>query len=185
MGQTAGNERMNNKGCVHIYYGDGKGKTTAAVGLGVRAAGAGLKVLIYQFLKDNSSSECSILKNIPGITLIDSKIQTKFTFNMTPEEKEETGRFYQAAFKAVAEMAVKENYDVLLLDEILHVINNKMLPEEDVLHFLEQRPGGMEVVMTGYNPSKELIEHADYVSHIIKEKHPFDQNLKARMGIER
>ena len=179
------NERMNNKGCVHIYYGDGKGKTTAAVGLGVRAAGAGLKVLIYQFLKDNSSSECSILKNIPGITLVDGKKQTKFTFDMTPEEKEEAGRFYRAAFKTVTDMAVKENYDVLLLDEILHVVNNQMLPEVNLLRFLEKRPGGMEVIITGYNPSKTLIEHADYVSHIIKEKHPFDQNLKARVGIEK
>ena len=78
---------MESKGCVHIYYGDGKGKTTAALGLCVRAAGAGLSVLIYQFLKDSSSSECAVLKNIPGITLIDGVKQAKFTFNMTEQER--------------------------------------------------------------------------------------------------
>lgn len=185
MSGKAANERMKDKSCVHIYYGDGKGKTTAAVGLCVRAAGAGLKVLVYQFLKDNTSSECMILKSIPGITLVESEIKAKFTFNMTREEKEENGRCYIKVFQALIKKAVHENYDVLVLDEVLHVLYEHMLPEKMLLDFLEQRPDGLEVVMTGYYPSKALIEHADYVSHIVKEKHPFDQCLKARTGIEK
>ena len=176
---------MRNKGCVHIYYGDGKGKTTAAMGLCIRAAGAGWKVLIYQFLKDNSSSERNVLKNIPGITLVDGNDHAKFTFNMTPEEKEETGRYYRRIFDNIVHMAFDGGYELVVLDEILHVVNKEMIPEEALVEFLEQRPDGMEVVMTGYNPSEELIEHADYVSRIVKEKHPFDRKLKARVGIEK
>ena len=75
------------QGLVHIYHGDGKGKTTCGIGLCVRAAGAGDKVLIYQFLKDNSSSERRILERIPNITVMDGKEDIKFTFQMTDEEK--------------------------------------------------------------------------------------------------
>lgn len=174
---------MNNKGRVHIYYGDGKGKTTAGVGLCVRAAGAGFKVLVYQFLKDNSSCERNILKNIPGITLIDGRNHVKFTFNMSSEEKEEQKKYYMQMFQHIVCMA--ENYDVIFLDEILHVIHQGMLPELSVLNFLNHRPAGLEVILTGYNPSEQLIEAADYVSHIIKVKHPYDQRVAARRGIEK
>lgn len=176
---------MKNKGCVHIYYGDGKGKTTAGIGLCVRAAGAGLKVLIYQFLKDNSSSERNILRHIPGITLVDGEDHVKFTFNMTPEEKIRQKAFYIRKFDELRNMCAENKYDVLFLDEILHVIHQKMIPEETVIDFLNSRPDGMEVILTGYNPSESLIEMADYVSHMIKIKHPYDQQLAARQGIEK
>ena len=176
---------MENKGCVHIYHGNGKGKTTAAIGLCVRAAGAGLKVLIYQFLKDNTSSERSVLKNIPGITLVDGIDKAKFTFNMSSEEKQETGAYCRSMFCSLVQTAVQGNYDVLLLDEVLHVLRKDMISEEMLLDFLNERPDGMEVILTGYNPSKKLVDCADYVSHIVKEKHPFDKKLGARVGIEK
>lgn len=173
------------KGCVHIYHGDGKGKTTCGMGLCIRAAGAGLKVMIYQFLKDNSSSERKVLGDIPGITLIDGEEDVKFTFHMSDAEKAACARSCSEAFETVTSRAVAEKQDVLFLDELLHLINKKMIDEDQVVEFLEHRPDGMEVIMTGCYPSERLKEKADYVSHIIKEKHPFDKHLAARVGIER
>lgn len=173
------------KGCVHIYHGDGKGKTTCGMGLCVRAAGAGLKVMIYQFLKDNSSNERKILGIIPNITLVDGEESVKFTFHMTDAEKAQCACRCSAVFESVTRRAVEEKYDVLFLDELLHLINKKMIDEDRVVDFLEHRPYGMEVIMTGYYPSERLKGMADYVSHIVKEKHPFDKHLAAREGIER
>lgn len=174
-----------NKGCVHIYHGDGKGKTTCGVGLCVRAAGAGWKVLIYQFLKDNSSSERHVLKNIQGITLMDGSDNVKFTFNMSEAERQQCARDCQETFDTLVRKAVDEHYDLVFFDEILHLIHKGMISEDRVLEFLNNRPEGMEVVMTGYYPSDRLMDAADYVSHIGKEKHPFDRHLAARIGIEK
>ena len=176
--------RFMEKGCVHIYHGDGKGKTTSGVGLCVRAAGAGLKVLIYQFLKDNSSSERKVLQNIPGITVVDGNEKVKFTFNMTNEEKKLASMQCTFAFEMIINMAVRDGYDVVFFDEILHLIHKQMIDEDMVLNFLKNRPKGMEVILTGYYPSERLVAAADYVSHICKEKHPYDQKLPARLGIE-
>ena len=130
------------KGKLHVYTGNGKGKTTAAMGLALRSLGHGRRVLIAQFLKDGRSGELAALCTFEQATIYPAKPISGFVFAMSPEEKEEAGRFYRAAFKTVTDMAVKENYDVLLLDEILHVVNNQMLPEVNLLRFLEKRPGG-------------------------------------------
>ncbi len=172
------------KGCVHIYHGNGKGKTTCGIGLCVRGAGAGLKVLVAQFLKDNSSSERKVLEMIPGIDLACGMEKVRFTFSMTPQELAAASRAYADMFARVAEMACEKGYDMVFLDEILHLIHKDMIPEEKVLEFLDRRPRGMEVIMTGYYPSQALLSRADYVSNIVKEKHPFDQGLLARTGIE-
>ncbi len=172
------------KGCVHIYHGDGKGKTTCGIGLCIRGAGAGLKVLIAQFLKDNSSSERRILENVPGIFLVQGPSKARFTFSMSPEELEAAGRQYREMFQKIVETACAGGYDMVFLDEILHLILKNLIPESQVLDFLDRRPEGMEVILTGYSPSLELLSRADYVSHIVKEKHPYDQGLTARAGIE-
>lgn len=178
------NPKKLKKGCVHIYHGDGKGKTTCGIGLCIRGAGAGLKVLIAQFLKDNSSSERKILETIPGIYLAQGPSKVRFTFSMSPGELEETGRQYREMFREIVEAACAQEYDMVFLDEILHLIHKDMIPESQVLDFLDHRPEGMEVILTGYYPSSELLSRADYVSHIVKEKHPYDKGLTARLGIE-
>lgn len=173
------------KGLIHIYHGDGKGKTTCGMGLCVRAAGAGNKVLIYQFLKNSKSSERHILEKIPNITLMEGKEDAKFTFNMTDEEKEANKIYYGNVFKKICKEAVEGDYDVLFMDEVLHVINQKMIDEDEVLAFLKNKPEKLEVIMNGYYPSDRLREAADYISHIQKEKHPFDKGIPARVGIEK
>lgn len=172
-------------GLIHLYYGDGKGKTTTGMGLIVRAAGYGCKVLLYQFMKNNETSERKVLENVENITIIDGLDKEKFSFQMTEEEKREHKRFYEDRFRMVTEKAVSESYDVLFLDEAVYTISAGLLDEELVLEFLKSKPDRLEVILTGNTPSQRLIDQADYVSQIKKMKHPFDQGKPARMGIEK
>lgn len=172
-------------GLIHIYCGDGKGKTTTGMGLCTRAAGAGGRVLIYQFMKDNSTSERSVLKLCDRITFVDGLSQEKFSFRMTPEEKAERKKFYEEQFCRVTRQACEEQFDVLFLDEVIYTIRAGLLDEALLLDFLKSKPEKLEVILTGQDPSPALIETADYVSEIRKRKHPFDRGLPARKGIER
>lgn len=172
-------------GLVHIYYGDGKGKTTTGMGLITRAAGYGYRVLLYQFMKDNKTSERNVLKNVENITIVDGLDQEKFSFQMTEEEKEERRRFYEDQFYRITKMAEEEEYDVLFMDEIIYTIGAKLLDEQVVLDYLKEKPENLEIIMTGNYPSKAMVEAADYVSEIRKVKHPFDEGQRARAGIEK
>lgn len=172
-------------GRIHIYYGDGKGKTTTGMGLITRAAGYGYRVLLYQFMKNNKTSERKILEKVDNITIIDGLEQEKFSFQMTPEEKAERRKFYGEQFKKVTETAVSETYDVLFMDESIYAISAGLLDEVLVLDFLKTKPENLEVILTGNYPSESLLELADYVSEIRKVKHPFDKGQRARMGIEK
>lgn len=172
-------------GCIHVYYGDGKGKTTTGMGLILRAAGYGYRVLLYQFMKDNKTSERKILEWVENITMLDGLEQEKFSFQMTPEEKEERKRFYGEQFWKVTKLAVSEDYDVLFMDEIIYAISAGLLEEELVLDFLKTKPKKLEVLLTGNYPGEEILKLADYVSEIKKVKHPFDRGVRARRGIEK
>lgn len=170
------------KSCVHLYYGDGKGKTTAAIGLAIRAAGAGKKVVFYQFLKSNDSSERKILEQIQEITCLKGAQSVKFTRNMSAEEKKENRKENTKRLLEVLEKS--KDADMLILDEALYAINLKQLEEKPLLVYLKNRPETQEVILTGRNPSEQMKELADYCSNIKKEKHPFDQEISARLGIE-
>jgi cob(I)alamin adenosyltransferase len=172
-------------GLIHIYYGDGKGKTTTAMGLAIRAAGHGMKVLIYQFMKNNTTSERNILNSVSNITIINGLEEEKFSFQMTEEEKKEHKQFYTDKFKEITGKAENEKYDMLIMDEIIYTMRADLLEEEIVLAFLKTKPEALEVVLTGNVPSDKLIEIADYVSEIRKIKHPYEQGVKARFGIEK
>lgn len=171
-------------GLIHIYEGDGKGKTTAGIGLAVRCAGSGQKVLYTQFLKNDKSSELEVLQRIPGIHVARCEEKFGFTFAMTPEQKEKARAFYTAHFEQVTRMAVEENCRLLVLDELIASYNLQMVEREEVLKFLKGKPKELEVVMTGRDPAPELVELADYVSRVEKVKHPFDRGIPARVGIE-
>ncbi len=173
------------KGLIHIYCGNGKGKTTTSMGLAVRAAGYGLKVLIYQFMKDNKSSERNVLENIENITIVNGLDEEKFSFQMSQKEKEERKVFYNNRFREITETARNENFDLLVMDEIIYTIGAGLLDEDIVVEYLKNKPQRLEVVLTGNNPGERLIEIADYVSEIQKVKHPFDNGISARYGIEK
>lgn len=171
------------KGCVHIYCGDGKGKTTCAMGLCVRAAGAGKKVLLHQFLKDNTSSERTIIDKLPGVTVMPGAKMDKFTFQMNEEELQALRENNDANLVRLCDIA--KDYDMLILDESVYAMDMGLLSEDKLIEWLEKKPEHLEVVMSGRNPSDRLKEHADYISEIKKIKHPFDQGLSSRIGIEK
>lgn len=180
-----GRQMEKQTGCVHIYCGNGKGKTTCGMGLCVRAAGYGYRVLIYQFMKDNTTSERKAMEKIPGITFVPGLKEEKFSFQMTEEEKEARKRFYKEKFREVTEKAEKENYDVLFLDEVIYTIRAGLFEEQILVEWLKQKPEHLEVILTGQDPGEELLLCADYVSELKKIRHPFDRGLGARDGIER
>lgn len=172
------------RGLIHIYCGDGKGKTTAAAGLAVRAAGRGKKVVIARFLKTDDSGEVSVLKQIPGITVIPCTKTFGFYFRMTEEQKEEAAVYYSGLLEQAWQMAKEQEAGLLVLDEIMAACNYRLVDETRLLELLESKPDRLEVVLTGRNPSQALFDRADYVSEIVKRKHPFDQGIVAREGIE-
>ena len=183
--ETGGKEPddTSGRGCVHIYCGDGKGKTTAVMGLCVRAAGAGKKVLLHQFLKDDSSSERKIIDSLPGVTVLPGVAMDKFTFRMNEEEKGQLRQRMNAMLDQLLAMAA--DYDMLIMDESVYAMDMGLLDEDRVLAFLDGKPEHLEVVMSGRNPSARLLERADYVSEIRKIRHPFDRGVSARIGIEK
>lgn len=174
---------MKNSGFVHLYCGDGKGKTTAAVGLAVRHAGRGGRVVLAQFLKDGSSGECRVLAKL-GVTVLAANPVGKFSFRMTEEEKAETAAALGRTFDAAAGYAVREGATLLVLDEVCAAVNCGFLPEKTVTDFLERKPETLEVVLTGRDPSEALQVHADYITEMKKRRHPFDEGVAAREGIE-
>lgn len=173
------------RGMIHIYCGDGKGKTTCATGLAIRMAGAGKKVVFARFLKEDTSSELNILKKIPEITLCLCGRCYGFFWNMTPEEKKEAEETFRRYFKEVTDRAVSDRADMLVLDEIMAAYNHGLVDRGEVLDFLKARPEGLEVVLTGRDPAPALTELADYISRIDKVRHPFDKGVSARVGIEK
>ncbi len=171
-------------GCVHIYCGDGKGKTTAAVGLAVRAAGRGKRVLIARFLKTDDSGEVAVLSAVPGIRVKPCRKSFGFFARLTAEEREEAREYYGKLFDDTWEEAVKDGFDMLVLDEIMAACRYGLVPKERLEEEVRNRPRGLEVVLTGREPWQEVTELADYVSEICKRKHPFDLGARAREGIE-
>lgn len=173
-----------NNGLIHIICGDGKGKTTAAIGLGVRAAGRQQKVLIARFLKSEDSGELNILEQIPQITVIPTTRYFGFTWNMTEETRKEAVVYYNQYLKEAIHRVTENGYDMLVLDEIMSACNYGFIEYEVLIEFLRHKPEGLEVIMTGRNPKEELLEIADYVSEVKKIKHPYEQGIPARIGIE-
>lgn len=172
-------------GLIHIYTGDGKGKTTAAMGLILRASGRGLKVILGQFLKGRETGELKTLALLPGVEVFRGKPLTKFTFQMNEKEKAEVLQSHNLFIQELAKRCVEEKADLLVLDEVIGAIGTGVLDQQLVIDFLKRKPQRLEVVMTGRNPSPELLELADYVSEVCKRKHPFDRGIPAREGIEK
>lgn len=173
------------KGLVHIYCGEGKGKTTAATGALIRAVGNGMKVVFTQFLKDCKSGELNVIINMENVRFIYPEKIFGFYWNMTEEEKKEAGKVYKDLFEESVEVAIKEKADMLVLDEIIPACNYGFIPKHDIVSFIKNKPDKLELILTGRNPTGEFIELSDYVSEIKKVKHPYEKGVAARKGIEK
>jgi len=178
---------MKKKGLLHIYTGEGKGKTTAALGLAVRAAGHGLKVLFVQFFKEDAapSGERVFLKDAanPNMELIRSNCRhPMFTGKRT--DAEAVRKALRETFELVKSKVASGGLDLLVLDEVMSVVNGGWVALDELIEFLDGRPEGLEVVLTGRDAPVELVRMADYVTEMLKIKHPYDSGLPARKGME-
>lgn len=174
------------KGLIHIYTGDGKGKTTAAIGLSVRAAGSDMKVLFVQFFKsdDDPSGEKDVFRDvIEGIELVRSNCRHPF-FTGNATDRDKVAIAITETFETVKACVSEGNVDLLVLDEVMGAIKEDFLSEAEILDFLDNRPDSLEVVLTGRNAPVWLVKISDYVTEMLMIKHPFTGGVKARKGIE-
>jgi cob(I)alamin adenosyltransferase len=179
---------MLEKGLVQIYTGDGKGKTTAAFGLALRAAGQGNKVLIYQFLKPPSldiGERFALQLGTVRIRLEALDVPWDMSKSLNDEK---TVKKMQAAIsealEKIAQTAEKRFYDVLILDEIVFCLSKGLAKLEDIRNIINKRDPAVEIVLTGRGATKELMALADLVTEMKNIRHPFDKGLPARRGIE-
>ena len=167
------------KGLVHLYCGEGKGKTTAAMGLALRALGQGMQVVVVQFLKNGTSGELEPLKKL-GAAVYSGQPGAKFTFQMNAEEKAQATQENNAR---LAE-ALQQPCDLLILDEICAARTSGMGDEALAKQAVLERPQHREVVLTGRNPEAWMVEAADYITEMQPRRHPYEQGIPARKGIE-
>lgn len=172
------------QGLIHIYTGDGKGKTTAAVGLCIRYAGQGGRVLFGQFLKNDSSGELKILRQIPEITFLPSGKSFGFACHMDDDTKNKAKQHYTQYLEKLLTETETGRYGMIVLDEIIAADNHGFIPHERLISFLKENPNQMEIILTGRAPSKDLCPLASYISTIRCDKHPYTQKIAARKGIE-
>ena len=170
------------RGYVQVYTGDGKGKTTAALGLALRASGRGMRTYIGQFMKGQHYGELEALRDHPAIT-----IEQYGDVRCIHREEVTSGHVTQAhrGLERAREVMLSGQYDVVVLDEVNVTIWFGLLDVEEVLAFLDQRPEHVEVILTGRRAPQELIERADLVTEMREVKHYYQQGVMARKGIER
>jgi cob(I)alamin adenosyltransferase len=170
------------KGLIHLYCGDGKGKTTAAIGLCIRAAGRGMRVGVAQFLKNGDSGELKILSDLKNVRIFPFLPDVKFTFAMSKAERSRAEKFYT---ELVAQIKSEINgLDLLILDEAADAVAEDLISLDGLLNLIQSRPPGTEIVVTGRKPQKELSGIADYISEIRNIRHPYQKGVPARKGIE-
>ena len=172
------------KGLVHVYTGTGKGKTTAAVGLATRALGQGMKVVYAHFVKRPDLygyHEIDSLEKLGATIMGFTDGHPFFNKDVKPERLKEQIREALVYLSGYLKISVP---DLLIMDEILITVRDGFLEEDLLLQFIDQKPEGTELVLTGRGVTEKLIARADYVSEINKIKHPFDQGISSRRGIE-
>ncbi len=169
---------------IQIYYGDGKGKTTAAIGQAIRAAGAGMLVTMVQFLKGSPTAELEVLSRIPEITVLRNELDLGFTNQMSEKGKEQALMMHNVNLLTAIDMINQKKCDMLILDELLTTYDLGLVDKNMVHTLLEMRPKELEIVLTGHKEVSYFVEQADYITNMKKEKHPFDKGFSARHGIE-
>jgi len=172
-------------GLLQVYTGDGKGKTTAAFGLAFRAYGRGFKVAVVQFMKTWITGEVQLAETLENFHIKRIDTSPKFTWEMNEAELEELRLEIRKGFEYVRNLVKENKYDLLVLDEINHIIIKKFVSKEEILEFIDSKPDTLEIVMTGRNAPDWLMEKADLVTEMKCIKHPFEKGIPARVGIEK
>lgn len=171
------------KGYVQVYTGNGKGKTTAAIGQAVRAAGAGLKTFIIQFMKEYPYSEINSLKELSKWITVEQYGKDDFVYKGTMPGEEDLSAVKRALIKA-EDVLVSNQFDLVVLDEILVSIYFKLLTTNNVLNLINKKPDNIELILTGRYCPKEIIDKADLVTEMLEIKHYYLNKVLSRKGIE-
>jgi cob(I)alamin adenosyltransferase len=169
------------KGLIHVYTGNGKGKTTAAIGLGIRAAGNNLKVLMIQFMKGRRYSELDALDHIKNFTVVQFG-RDEFVSKEHPEQIDID--LAQKGLTYAKDVIQKGTYDLVILDEINVALDYHLIALQDVLRVLQEKPETVEVVLTGRYAPPDIVKDADVVSEILEIKHPYQTGVTSRKGID-
>jgi cob(I)alamin adenosyltransferase len=171
------------KGYVHIYTGNGKGKTTAALGQALRAAGSGLKTFFVMFMKDFSYGEIRSIKHLGDWIKLEQYGNDSFVFRKQPPDKEDK-KAARLALKRAREAMLSNKYDIVILDEVCVAIHFGLLKSKELLSLLTEKPGPLELILTGRYCPTELTEKADLVTEMQEIKHYYQKGVAARKGIE-
>lgn len=172
------------KGLIHLYTGDGKGKTTAAIGLAVRAAGAGKSVCFVQFMKGQDTAELQSFRFLPGIRVLRSEKDFGFYPSMSEADKEELTGIHNRILTEAIEAVNAGQCDVLILDEATYPVKLHLIDEEALKSLVEHKNTPLELVLTGRDAPDFMVEAADYITRMKMERHPFEKGIMARKGIE-
>jgi cob(I)alamin adenosyltransferase len=168
------------KGYIQVYTGNGKGKTTAAIGLAVRATGAGLKVYFCQFLKGRPTSEIKILKTLKSHCTLLRSGRKSFVINPQKCDFE----YASTCFSKVSKVIKDGKYDVVILDEINNAMAINLIKANELVDIIKSRPVHLEIVLTGRNISPKILKIADLVTEMKEIKHYYTRGIQARKGIE-
>ena len=170
------------KGLVQVFTGEGKGKTTAALGAVIRALGHGLRVYIVYFMKGSYPyGEGNILSKLPNVTMANfGSLEFVNPANVKPEEKEQA----RQALAATREAVLSGNYDLVVLDEVNLAVAWKLVELDEVVRLITDKPQNVELILTGRQADTKLVQLADLVTEMLKIKHPYDNGLASRKGIE-
>jgi cob(I)alamin adenosyltransferase len=172
------------KGYVHVYTGNGKGKTTAALGLAFRAMGSGLKTYIGQFMKGQRYGELDAALKVPGFITIEQYGKDTFVHVKMPPEPADV-RLAQTGLSKAKQAMLSGRYNIVILDEIVTAHHFHLVSLDEMLEMVRQKPNGVELVFTGRYAPKELIDIADIVTEMTEVKHYYQKDVPAREGIEK
>lgn len=173
------------KGYIQVYTGDGKGKTTAALGLGLRAVGRGLRVIMVQFLKGRFTGELEGLKNLaPDFHVIRFAETKKFFSELSKSEQDHLKERVKDELDKLNEYMKNDLCDILILDEIMGAIHSGLISVEEVCRIMDNKPEHIELILTGRNVPKPIADRADLITEMKNIKHYSDKGVPARRGIE-
>jgi cob(I)alamin adenosyltransferase len=179
---VASSKEKGGRGLVQVFTGNGKGKTTAALGTILRAAGHGLRIFIVFFMKgDYAYGEYDSLTKLPNVTVVSFGLRRLIDRNnVDPEDIRQA----KLALEAAREAVLNGEYDLVVMDEVNVAVEYKLIELDDVIELLKRKPENVELILTGRYAHNRLIEIADLVTEMVNVKHPFEKGINARKGIE-